>query len=222
MHRLVSIAFVCGLAVSAAVDAAGPAATATTATPGFYGGVSLRSGSAPGQGLALGGTGSAWSHYALPSADDAGNRALAYGGYRFANDAALEVAVSTFDRYALAPTAPGARRGVGLALVPAADAPGKAWNVDLYTTWELRRSLALYGRLGYAQNGSVPAPLAGFTNDVRRDREGMNYGVGVRYDLNSTLGLRLEYSRFARLPGEFAPGALPESDQVQVGVQYRF
>lgn len=220
MRRLLSTVLACGLAVATAVHAAGPAETSTL--PGFYGGISLRTGAAPSQGLALGGTGSAWSHYALPAADDAGNRALAYGGYRFANDAALEVAVSTFDRYTLAPPAPGTRRGVGLALATAGEPAGKAWNVDLYTTWELRRSLALYGRLGYTQSNAATMPLAGFTGDVRRERDGMNYGVGVRYDLNSALGLRLEYSRFARLPGEFAPGALPESDQVQFGVQYRF
>ena len=45
---------------------------------------------------------------------------------------------------------------------------------------------------------------------------------GLRYDLNPALGLRLEYARFARFPGEAAVGTLPEGDQVQLGVQFRF
>ena len=49
----------------------------------------------------------------------------------------------------------------------------------------------------------------------------MNYGVGMRYDMNSALGLRLEYSRFGRFAGEFG-SSLPESDQVTLGVQFKF
>ena len=83
--------------------------------------------------------------------------------------------------------------------------------------------MALYGRLGYAQTESAPlagtAPLSVVTNHGLRD--GMNYGVGVRYDMNSALGLRLEYSRFGRFAGEFGT-SLPESDQVTLGVQFRF
>ncbi|MCC7039695.1 MAG: outer membrane beta-barrel protein [Burkholderiales bacterium] len=220
MRPFVTFAVACSFAVSAAALAA--ETVAPPAAAGFYGGISLRDAGAQGKGLAIGAAHPVWSHFTLPLSEEPGSRALAYGGYRFANDVALEAAVSTFDRYALTPSVPGARRGVGLAIVPDADATGKAWNVDLYTTWELRRSLALYGRLGYAQHAAASTPSSAFTNDVRRDRDGMNYGVGVRYDLNSALGLRLEYARFARFPGELAPGVLPESDQVQLGVQYRF
>jgi long-subunit fatty acid transport protein len=53
-------------------------------------------------------------------------------------------------------------------------------------------------------------------------RDGVNYGVGVRYDLTPALGLRLEYARFPRFAGESAAGALPDSDQVQFGMQFRF
>jgi hypothetical protein len=41
--------------------------------------------------------------------------------------------------------------------------------------------------------------------------------------MTQSLGLRLEYSRFGRFAGESAAsGLLPESDQVTVGVQFRF
>lgn len=220
MRQLVAAVIACSFAISVGAQAAD--GTGASSISGFYGGVSLRNASERGQGLTLGPVSSAWSRYTLPVSDDAGTRALAYGGYRFDNDIALEAAVNTLDRYTLAPAVPGARRGVGLALAQESDAPGKAWNVDVYTSWEFRRSLALYGRLGYAQSDVQTAPLASFTSDVRRARDGVNYGLGLRYDLTQALGLRVEYARFARLPGEAVPGTLPESDQLQLGVQFRF
>jgi hypothetical protein len=39
--------------------------------------------------------------------------------------------------------------------------------------------------------------------------------------MSPALGLRLEYARFGRLPGDFT-GVLPENDQLQFGLQFRF
>lgn len=219
MRQLVATVIACSFAISLAHAAE---ATGAAGLAGFYGGISVRNADERGQGLSLGPVSSAWGRYTLPVSDDIGTRALAYGGYRFANDLTLEAAVSTLDRYALTPAVPGARRGVGLALVQDSDAAGKAWNVDVYTSWEFRKSLALYGRLGYAQTEAQASYQPSFTSDVRRNRDGMNYGLGLRYDMSAALGLRLEYARFGRLPGELANGTLPESDQVQLGVQFRF
>jgi opacity protein-like surface antigen len=189
---------------------------------GFYGGISLRTAGREGDGVTFGHLVSAWSRFALPVTEDAGARTLAYGGYRWANDLALEAAVGTTDRYALQPLAPGGRRGVGLALASDSDVVGKAWNVDVYGTWEFRKSLSLYGRLGYAQSDAQGSYAPGFVGDARRSRDGVNYGLGLRYDMSSALGLRLEYARFGRIPGEVVNGVLPENDQLQFGVQFRF
>lgn len=219
-HTLTSVLAVL-LALSAPVLAAG---VAPAEAAGFYGGVSLRNGGGAGEGLNLGPVSSVWTRFAMPLAEDSGARTLAYGGYRWANDLALEAAVGTFDRYSLQPALPGNRRGVGLALANDGDASsGKAWNVDVYTSWAFRKSLSLYGRLGYAQSDALSlAYTPGFVSEVRRVREGVNYGLGLRYDLSSALGLRLEYARFSRLPGEVVGGLIPENDQLQLGVQFRF
>jgi opacity protein-like surface antigen len=213
------------LAIAGGAAAADPLAQAGES--GFYGGVSLRSDGRDNAGVSFGhllaNPASVWNRYASPLADDQGSRALAFGGFRFTNDVAVEAALGTVDRYALQPLSYGTRRGVGLALVPDADAAGKAWNVDVFTTWEFRKRMSLYGRLGYAQTEAQPAYLAGFASEsLRRNRDGVNYGLGVRYDMTPALGLRLEYARFARLPGEIASGLLPENDQVQFGLQFRF
>jgi opacity protein-like surface antigen len=105
------------------------------------------------------------------------------------------------------------------------DASARTWNADVYTSWEFLRSFSLYGRLGYAQSDSRPlfSGASLVPGDPSRIHDGVNYGVGLRYVLNQALGLRVEYSRFSRFAGESSSvGVLPETDQVTIGVQYRF
>jgi hypothetical protein len=220
-QKLISVLAVLLAVSGGALAAEAPATAADTA--GFYGGISLRDSGREGEGLSTGHLSSVWTRFALPVTEDSGTRTLAYGGYRWANDIAIEAALATQDRYSLQPALAGSRRGVGLALVPDGDSAGKTWNVDVYTSWEFRRSLSLYGRLGYAQSEPQSVYLPGFTGEVvRRNRDGVNYGLGFRYDMTPALGLRLEYARFARLPGELLNGVMPENDQLQLGVQFRF
>ncbi len=197
--------------------------------PGFYGGVSLRDGAAEGQGVGFAAPASVWNRYVTPVGDDtASSRALLYGGYRVSSDLALEAAFTSADKYALRPADPATdARGVGLHLMPGTSTIGtlqtRSWNVDVFTTWTFYRSFAMYGRLGYAQGDAVPvfgaASLASV--DRLRLRDGVNYGVGLRYDMNSALGLRFEYGRFGRFAGEAGPG-FPDSDRLTFGVQFRF
>jgi opacity protein-like surface antigen len=194
---------------------------------GFYGGVSLRDGATEGAGLTFGPAASIWNRYAAPTADDTSSRALVFGGYRWRNDLAVEASFSSADRYALRPAdAGGLRQGMGLSIPAGAgisDLQTHSWNVDVYTSWTFYKAFALYGRMGYGQADTTPVfgSAPSIAPDIRRLRDGVNYGLGVRYDMNSTLGLRLEYGRFGRFAGEIGT-TLPESDQVTVGVQFRF
>ena len=214
--------FACS-AVSLAL--ASPCATAQTVdarTAGFYGGVSRSDGGTAGLGVALGHLTSAWNKFApLVAADDAAS-SLAFGGYRWANELSVEASVASPDPYTLAATGPNARRGVGLTFAPEIW-NSRLWNVDVYTGWGFMKSLTLYGRMGYRQSES-PSGYAAFTSsDARRhNRDGVNYGVGLRYDMTPAFGLRLEYARFERQPSDTVTGVLPESDQVQFGLQLRF
>ena len=193
---------------------------------GFYGGVMLRDAAVEGPGLAFGPTVSAWTRFAPPVADERASRTLLFGGYRFSNNIAVEAAFNSADRYALRPAGEAPlRRGVGLNLAAETGVPGDAqssqWNVDVFTSWTFYRAIALYGRLGYGQSDG--APYFGLTppSADRRLRDGVNYGVGLRYDMNARLGLRVEYGRFGRYTGELAGGLL-ESDQFSLGMQFRF
>jgi len=130
--------------------------------------------------------------------------------------------VATADRYALSATGPTARRGVGLTFAPENWNP-RSWNIDVYTGWGFMKSLTLYGRMGYRQSEPSLGYAAFTSGDARRhNRDGVNYGVGLRYDMTPAFGLRLEYARFERQPGDAVTGVLPESDQVQFGLQLRF
>lgn len=203
-----------GLALASAV---------ASAQNGFYGGVSMRDRGTESTGLVLGGDLLAWGRFAAPVTDDVNARSLVYGGYRWNSDIAVEAVVNTTDKYALRPA------GAPLTVAPApgisfGEVGSRTWNADVYTSWELIRRLSLYGRFGYAQSDVRPffAGASLVQGDPRRQREGVNYGVGLRYDVTHALGLRVEYARFGRFAGETIGSSLPDSDQVSIGVQYRF
>jgi opacity protein-like surface antigen len=208
-------------AVAAAPADASSRAAAPSAPEGFYGGVALRSLGHGGSGV-HGDLPLAFGTYGSPMADDAPAQSLFFGGYRFGNDLAVEASVGASERYALQPG--GGRRGVGLSLVPSETA-GRTLNADLYTTWSVLPRFSLYGRLGYAQADTSGNPVLATlpAGDPRRGREGVNYGVGVRYNVNRAFGLRLEYARFGHFAGESVQGGLlPDTDQLQLGLQLRF
>lgn len=214
------------LALGAVTQAqAGDREDATSAN-GFYGGVSYRDNSPSGIGVNFGTGGVALNRQPTAIVDEGASRALVFGGYRWHNDLAVEASVASLDQYALRPldTVAAPQRGVGLQFGPGTgDLQSRIWNVDLFTSWTVYKAVALYGRLGYAQAETpvVTAPSSASVAGIKGLRDGMNYGVGVRYDMNSALGLRLEYSRFGRFAGEFGNG-LPDSDQVTLGVRLRF
>lgn len=225
--------FVAALSVAAVLVCAASAQAqdrpANGVSSGFYGGVSMRDRGGESTGLSVGAIPSSWTRFAAPVVDEGPSRALVFGGYRWRNDVTVEALVSSVDKYALRPAeASVTRGGVGLgassAALGLAELQSRNWNVDVYTSWAFYKSFALYGRLGYGAADTNPglavAPLASGV-DPRRGRDGVNYGLGLRYDLSADLGLRLEYARFGRLGLDWS-SSLPESDHVTFGVQFRF
>ena len=218
------LALVARFAAAFVLGASGAAYGQTT---GFYGGLTMRDDASGAPGLKLGTLPSAWNRFATPLSDDSAQRASLFGGYRWNSDISLEAAFNTGDKYSLQPRLGGPGTAIGLATI---DPAAHTWNADVYASWEFVRALSFYGRLGYAQTETRPlfagASLA--PGDVGRQRDGVNYGLGLRYDMTQSLGLRVEYSRFGRFSadganvGANAGGVLPESDQVMIGVQFKF
>jgi opacity protein-like surface antigen len=195
----------------------GVAFAAETASPGFYGGISARENGAE-QGVVIGEAGNI-GRFGSSLVDAGTSQALVFGGYRWRNDLALEAALGSANSYRL----PG-RGGVGLVLPPGSDEAGRAWNLDVYGSWAFARRFSLFGRLGYSQSDATPpysTSIAGASVD-RRQRDGLSYGVGLRYDINRSLGLKLEYARITSHAADVGNLALPDGDQVQFGLQFRF
>src|SRR5207253_8519279 len=97
------------------------------AQSGFYGGVSMRDHGAESGGLMLGDQPLAWSRFTTPVSDDADQRSLVFGGYRWKNDLAVEAAFNTADKYALRPSRAGLTVGPGLGLT-LGDFATRTWN----------------------------------------------------------------------------------------------
>ena len=196
-------------------------AASACAQSGFYGGVSIRDGAAASSGLVLGDQPLAWSRFGASVPDEGTNQSShVFGGYRWNNDVAVEATfnTATTDPYALRPAPSGINVAPGLGL-SMGEGASRSWNADVYTSWEMIHTLSLYGRLGYAQSDLRPL----LSSPASQPPGGVNYGLGLRYDVTHSLGLRVEYARFGRFAGETPlSGSMPESDQVTVGVQFRF
>jgi len=201
------------LAIAAVAAWTGSAAAADMRPSGFYGGISVREHGTE-QRMSIGEAGNA-ARFASAVALPAHSQSFVFGGYRWRNDLSLEAAIRSVEDYRL-----GGRGGVGLVMPDDASAP-RTLDVDVYGSWSFWRSLSLYGRLGYSQSEALPVYSTSIAAADPRARNGLNYGVGLRYDLTRSLGLKLEYARPAALAGEPAQG-LPEGDQVQFGLQFRF
>lgn len=203
------------------------ASVASAADEGFYGGLSVKPSAPEASPFALGSVPSAWNKLTPGLKSETAGGTLFYGGYRFQSaPVGVEAAISNT----------GDASGVGLRLNPMAlgfhptDVPPRNWNLDLFTNLSVTSRVGFYGRMGYgyndvARNASTlnTANLSSQDSVLRKNRDGFNYGVGLRYDMNQSLGLRLEWSRFARFGSDaFTTNQSPDNDQLSIGVQYRF
>ena len=207
------------LALAALLTAGAVAPAVGQGRDGFYGGISLKE---QGSGISFG-------QLATPAllsaaAAEPSSRQQVFGGYRWRNDVAIEAAFAKSESYALKPFGSGSPGGIGLLLGNREDTGIRgAWNLDVVGSYTFLRSFALYGRVGYAQTEGFAATAASpLSSDVRRYHDGMNYGLGLRYDVSRALGVNLEYTRFGRFAFDSFNSTLPDSDQVRLGVQFRF
>lgn len=160
-----------------------------------------------------------------PTGEEPSQQTMVYGGYRLHRAVGVEAALTHSERLGLRfdPRSFGLTSG---------DPTSRAWNLDVYTSWVLQPKFSVYGRVGYEQPNAV-APLSPATSAVssvsRSQMVGLNYGVGVRYDLNAGMGVRFEWARPYRSNGTGSPAAgvtdlarPADADQVSVGLQLRF
>ncbi|WP_156862620.1 outer membrane beta-barrel protein [Casimicrobium huifangae] len=175
-------------------------------------------------GVRFGQSGKAWSFTApglklgqaleYSRGSDAGN--TAFSGYQFENGLALGAALNTDRSEALI------RSSLGLKF------DGMRWtesrpnvNVDVVSAFNWRNSLSVFGKLGVGRGDNRLTPEWASASASALDRTAISYGVGVRYDITSSLGLKLELTRGTRF-GMDRLRTDVDGDAVNFGIRWSF
>ena len=96
------------------------------------------------------------------------------------------------------------------------------FGVDAVGTLQFWERFSLYGRFGMYKGDARPA-FAPYTTALMSDAARgtrMRYGLGMSYDITRAFGIRAEFDRFSPLAHPLPTET--ESDQVSVGIQWRF
>ncbi|TAG48133.1 MAG: porin family protein [Betaproteobacteria bacterium] len=145
----------------------------------------------------------------------------AFGGYRFGSGLSLGAALSAAGSSVASTSAtPTEVRGVGIRFDGArwGEARNRSMNLDVVSAFSYGTALSLYGKLGVARGEVRPTETFGA---VSSERTALTYGVGVRYDFTSSLGLKLELSRGTRL-GFDRMRTESDPDSINFGVRWSF
>ena len=97
------------------------------------------------------------------------------------------------------------------------------FGVDAVATIPFWSKFSLYGRFG-AFRGDARPVFAPYTtalmSDSGRSSTRMRYGLGMGYDITRAFAIRAEFDRFSPMSHPLPTDT--ESDQISVGVQWRF
>lgn len=141
-----------------------------------------------------------------------------FGGYQYNKHFAVEAGYFDLGKFSYTATT-----------VPAGTLNGEiklsGWNLDAVGMWPMSEKFSAFGRVGmnYAQakdtfgsTGAVPTPT-----DPNPSKTELNYkaGLGIQYDFNKSLGMRLEAERY-RIND--AVGNQGDVDLYSIGLVYRF
>lgn len=94
----------------------------------------------------------------------------------------------------------------------------RAW-IDTIATLPLWTHASLFGRFGAFRSEGMPIVQAPQEGTARAGSR-LRYGLGLNVDLSRNVGLQAELERHS--PGERAGNADTETDQVSVGLTWRF
>ncbi len=141
----------------------------------------------------------------------------AFSGYQFTSGLALGAAINTERTSTLAGTP-----AIGLKF------DGARWaetrpnvNVDVVSAFNWRSSLSVFGKVGVGRGDNRFTPEWSSPTQAALDRTALSYGVGVRYDFTSSLGLKLELTRGTRF-GLDRLRTDVDPDAVNVGIRWTF
>ena len=141
----------------------------------------------------------------------------AFSGYQFTSGLALGAAINTERPSSLLDAS-----GIGLKFDGARWAETRAnVNVDVVSAFNWRSSLSVFGKVGVGRGDNRLTPDWSSPTQPALDRTAISYGVGLRYDFTSSLGLKLELTRGTRF-GMDRLRTDVDPDAVNVGIRWTF
>ena len=142
----------------------------------------------------------------------------AFSGYQFSGGFALSAAVNT--ERAATPTSAGA--GVGLKFNGLRwTEPRQTVNVDVVSAFNWQNSFSVFGKVGVGRADGRVTPDWASSALSAQDRTALSYGVGMRYDFNQSLGLKLELTRGTRFGLDRLRTDI-DPDAVNLGIRWSF
>ena len=104
--------------------------------------------------------------------------------------------------------------------------PGNV-GLDVYSSFDVSNRVSLFGRLGYERNevrplqGNEAALISPLSGSTVKSGQSMNFGLGVRFDVSPSLGVRAEFSRGLKVDRpEFSKET--EQDTLSLGLRWKF
>jgi len=97
-----------------------------------------------------------------------------------------------------------------------------SYGVDTVATLPVWR-FSFYGRMGAYRGGDPRNAFASYSSSLVGDtpaRSRWRYGLGMRYDITKSIGVRAEMERYSLMGGSL--NNEPESDLFSVGLSWRF
>lgn len=114
--------------------------------------------------------------------------------------------------------------GAGKFVTTPANLNGKvnALSLSAVGTWSMSDTFALYGKLGLARTStSVSSVPAGSV--LGKNRTGLNFGLGLQYNVTPTIGIRAGYDRYdAEIAGPAVTGSKFSNNKWSVGTIFKF
>ena len=145
----------------------------------------------------------------------------AFTGYQFTSGLALGAAINTERTATLVGDSSIGLKFDGARWAEPRPNASTAVNVDVVSAFNWRSSLSVFGKVGVGRGDNRLTPEWSSPTQAALDRTAISYGVGVRYDFTSSLGLKLELTRGTRF-GVDRLRTDVDPDAVNVGIRWTF
>ena len=157
------------------------------------------------------------------SQDDKDNSWKLLGGYELMRYLAFEFGYENLGKYTA--SASGTARGTSTATTASSRFEAKGFNFSVVGMFPFTNELGVFARFGtfrWNVDASASTPNGGVSvKDTKPGFTPNNVGLGLKYSMNKTMDLRLEWERFKDVGDGLVTGQ-GDIDRMSLGLLYRF